>query len=225
MALTVYRIRLKGFRSLPEAINTRYGPLACISYSLAILYRLEQEVWSNAIVVADFYGEQNSWEWWTAAIVCTAIPCVYVFIGGLQSSLATDFVQGIVMCCFLFGILCSIAAKVDELDCQDRKDCNIITWNPVPGRSPFTLEGGQDLVLVGLLQGCLSYGFFDPVLTDRAFNLEPRTMFRAYMVGGALAALFIASFSIIGRLHPYHKILCCESSSKPTIVDDYFTIS
>ena len=198
VALSVYRIRRKGFKSFPEAINARYGPLACITYCLAILYRLEQEVWSNAIVVAGFYGDQNSWEWWTAASVCTVIPCVYVFVGGLQSSLATDFIQGLVMICFLLGILIAIGVKSKDLNCGERPDCNLITWNPVPGRSPFSLEGGQDLVLVGLLQGCLSYGFFDPVLTDRAFNLEPSVMFKAYMVGGFLSAIFIASFSIIG---------------------------
>lgn len=60
VALSVYRMRQKGFKSLPEAINARYGSLACITYSLAILYRLEQEVWSNALVVAGFYGDQGS---------------------------------------------------------------------------------------------------------------------------------------------------------------------
>lgn len=35
-------------------------------------------------------------------------------------------------------------------------------WSPRPR---WTLEGGLDLLVVGLLQGALSYPFFDPVLT------------------------------------------------------------
>ena len=44
----------------------------------------------------------------------------------------------------------------------------------------------MDLVVVGLLQGCFSYGFMDPVLTDRAFLLEPRAMVKAYISGGTI---------------------------------------
>jgi hypothetical protein len=47
----------KGYRSLPEAINERYGSLATLSFGLAVFFRLFQEVWSNAIVVAGFYGD------------------------------------------------------------------------------------------------------------------------------------------------------------------------
>lgn len=32
----------------------------------------------------------------------------------------------------------------------------------------WTLEGGRDLVIVGLMQGALSYPFFDPVLTGKS---------------------------------------------------------
>jgi Na+/proline symporter len=169
-------MRKKGFSSLPEAINARYGSMACITFFLAILYRLEQEVWSNALVVASFYGVEGSWSWWTAASVCTVIPCVYVFIGGLRSSLLTDMMQGIVKSLFLIGTLIAIGVAVKKLDCGERTDCNVFLWNPVQKRNPFSLEGGQDLALVGLLQGCLSYGFFDPVLTDRAFMIEPKMM-------------------------------------------------
>jgi hypothetical protein len=34
----------------------RYGTLAVISFGLAVAFRLYQEVWSNAIVVAGFFG-------------------------------------------------------------------------------------------------------------------------------------------------------------------------
>jgi hypothetical protein len=34
----------------------RYGTLAVISFGLAVAFRLYQEVWSNAIVIAGFFG-------------------------------------------------------------------------------------------------------------------------------------------------------------------------
>jgi SSS family solute:Na+ symporter len=56
-AVVIYLLRTrKGYRSLPEAINERYGSLATVSFGLAVLFRLFQEVWSNALVVGGFYG-------------------------------------------------------------------------------------------------------------------------------------------------------------------------
>jgi hypothetical protein len=35
-----------------------------VAFGLAVAYRLEQEVWSNSLVVASFYGPVNSgWAW------------------------------------------------------------------------------------------------------------------------------------------------------------------
>lgn len=45
----------------------------------------------------------------------------------------------------------------------------------------------MDLLIVGVLQGTLSYPFFDPVLTDRCFLSSPKTMARAFTVGGLAA--------------------------------------
>jgi hypothetical protein len=46
--------------------------------------------------------------------------------------------------------------------------------------------------------GCLSYPFFDPVLTDRAFLAAPRTMLGAFLLGGVIAAVFIFFFGFVG---------------------------
>jgi hypothetical protein len=35
----------------------------------------------------------------------------------------------------------------------------------------WSLEGGMDMLIVGLLQGALSYPFFDPVLTGEGGGL------------------------------------------------------
>lgn len=64
MGIVIYLIRTrKGYRSLPEAINERYGSMATLAFGLAVLFRLYQEVWSNALVVAGFYGEEvGQWD-------------------------------------------------------------------------------------------------------------------------------------------------------------------
>ena len=62
----------KGYRSLPEAINERYGSMATLAFGLAVLFRLYQEVWSNALVVAGFYGEEVG-QWVQHG--CCAITC------------------------------------------------------------------------------------------------------------------------------------------------------
>ncbi len=79
-----------------------------------------------------------------------------------------------------------------------RARSDLLSWNPAPSREVWSLEGGIDLVLVGLLQGMLSYPFFDPVLTDRTFLASPKTMLKAFISGGTLAAGFIVMFSLIG---------------------------
>lgn len=58
VGIVIYFIRTRqGYRSLPEAINERYGSMATLAFGLAVLFRLYQEVWSNALVVAGFYGD------------------------------------------------------------------------------------------------------------------------------------------------------------------------
>lgn len=202
VAIVCYFIRKQGYSSLPEAINDRYGPLACLSFSCAVLYRLYQEVWSNSTVVASFYGAHDTTEWWLAAIISTVIPFIYVFLGGLRSSLRSDALQAVLAILLLIVVLSVIGGDVSDLkdacEAQNRDGCGILSWDPKPGVSSWSWKGGLDLFVVGLLQGCLSYGFFDPVLTDRAFLAEPGTMVRAFCLGGLISGLFITFFSLIG---------------------------
>ena len=62
----------------------------------------------------------------------------------------------------------------------------------IPAASTLELTGGA------CLQGCFSYPFFDPVLTDRAFLAKPSTMLGAFLLGGFIAAIFIFSFGFVG---------------------------
>jgi hypothetical protein len=61
----------------------------------------------------------------------------------------------------------------------------------------FKLAAGVDLLLVALLQ-VISYPFHDPVLTDRAFITEEKTMLRAMVASGVLGFVCIFAFSLVG---------------------------
>ncbi|CAM9272467.1 unnamed protein product [Chrysoparadoxa australica] len=202
VAFTVYQLRKQGYHCLSEAVNHRYGHAATVTFGLTILYRLYQEIWSNSIVVASFYGEFHSFNWWLAAILSTAIPLAYVGIGGMRSSLLSDFVQAGSAVAFMAVILSVIFIQTNDLDCSaipaNSSRCSLWTWNPVPGRERWSLEGGLDLLAVSLMQGCTSYGFMDPVLTDRAFLIEPKRMVKAFILGGSVAGAFILLFSLFG---------------------------
>ena len=66
-------------------------------------------------------------------------------------------------------------------------------------RAAARLQGdaaSQDIA--ALVQGFISYPFHDPVLTDRSFLSTPRTMFAAFLAGGALSFTFIVLFSGVG---------------------------
>lgn len=112
-ALVGYVLRTRaGFQSLPTAIERCYGPLATLGFGLALMYRLWNEIWSNSVVVASFYGPVHSPMWWAAAMVSTAIPAVYVLMGGMRSSLVSDVLQAGLGLLFLFVILGLIGERM-----------------------------------------------------------------------------------------------------------------
>ena len=86
VGIVIYLIRTRqGYRSLPEAINERYGSLATLAFGLAVLFRLYQEVWSDALVVGGFYGDE--------VISLKSIRCAYFGIG------KTDHWHLVWLCC------------------------------------------------------------------------------------------------------------------------------
>ncbi|KAK9831522.1 hypothetical protein WJX81_005358 [Elliptochloris bilobata] len=242
VAVVIYLLRTRrGVRSLPLAINERYGSLATLSFGLAVLFRLFQEVWSNALVVGGFYGPAHSREWWLGAVLSTAIPVVYAFTGGMRASIMTDSTQIVITIGFLIVVMivigihtpvdlatfnpagtCALAgaaassaasysgcaaaggAEVASHVVQDASRALFSFTNAtcsyptIPTQQMWSLEGGVDLLIVGVLQGCGGYPFFDPVLTDRAFLAEPRTMLWAFMLGGVVAGAFIILFGLLG---------------------------
>lgn len=188
-AVVGYVLRTKhGFTSLPQAIERCYGPGATVCFSLALLFRLWNEIWSNSVVVAAFYGPVHSAHWWLAVLFSTAIPAVYVMMGGMRASLFSDQLQALLGVIFLFIILGLIGGEMPG-------GINAVWTYAPPGG---WLDGGSTLLACALLQGMVSYPFHDPVLTDRAFLSRPRTMVAAFVVGGAIAGTFIILFSAVG---------------------------
>jgi len=184
-AAVIYRLRMMGYKSLPAAIQSNYGSTSMIFFALAVLYRLYNEVWSNSLVVSSFFtSESHSSEYWWSNILSTAIPLVYVLMGGLKSSLYSDVLQAIMFILGLVVVLISVGIQHSENNVLkgylegNHTSSSFMNYNPAGtshDRNPLTLAGGMDLLITGALQGALSYPFFDPVLTDRAFLANPKT--------------------------------------------------
>ncbi|MFQ5796276.1 MAG: sodium:solute symporter [Candidatus Bipolaricaulia bacterium] len=185
-AFVIYRLRVRGgFRSVHHFLSTRYGLAASLAFTLAILIRLMNEIWSNTAVVAAYFGPQGSSPYLLSVLVVTAFTVYYTAKGGLRSSILTDGVQMALAAFMLFFILGLIFPGL-------RAERTAIVEASV-----FSLRNGVDLLLVALLQ-VLSYPFHDPVLTDRGFVSKPRAMRKAFLTAGGLGVVFIFLFSLVG---------------------------
>ncbi|MCB1959731.1 MAG: hypothetical protein KDE68_04270 [Rhodocyclaceae bacterium] len=180
----IYRLRTReGATGLVPFLIGKYGRLAALAFSAAILVRLYNEVWSNTAVVGGYYGDSGSFAFIAAALLFTGAVLLYSLKGGLRSSIFTDVIQAVVFALFLALVLVWI----------------VPTHGPVAllSEGRFALDAGADLLLVALLQ-VLSYPFHDPVLTDRAFITREKTMLRAFVVAGVLGFFAILAFSLVG---------------------------
>jgi Na+/proline symporter len=161
----------------------RYGRAAAIAFALAIFIRLYNEVWSNTAVVGAYYGEAGGWQFIGAALLFTVATLLYSLKGGLRSSIVTDIVQGLVFVIVL-GLVLFLVLPAHGM-------------TTLVSAGEFKLNAGVDLLLVAMVQ-VLSYPFHDPVLTDRAFITNEKTMLRAMIVAGVLGFICIFAFSLVG---------------------------
>ena len=180
----IYWIRTRtNARSLPEFLTQKYGAWATLAFMLVILFRLMNEVWSNTAVVGTYFGASGTGGYFAGALVFTALTLLYSLRGGLRSSILTDAIQfalGVFLLVFVIGLVVPSSGAV-----------------PLFQSGHWTLRGGVDLFLVALIQS-FSYPFHDPVLTDRGFITNPRTMLRSYLLAGVIAAAFITLFGLVG---------------------------
>lgn len=180
----IYRLRTKCRASgLVSFLTENYGKTASIAFSAAILIRLFNEVWSNTSVVGGYYGESGSKGFIIAAILFTVITLLYSVKGGLRSSIVTDSIQAVIFIFFVAWVVALILPKH--------------SIGEIVHTGSWKLDTGVDMLLVSALQ-ILSYPFHDPVLTDRGFISEEKTMLKAFVVSGLLGFVAIVIFSFIG---------------------------
>lgn len=161
----------------------RYGRGAALAFTVAILVRLYNEVWSNSAVVGGYYGPAGSPAFIGAALLFTAATLFYSIKGGLRGSIFTDVIQTGLFVVFLFAVL-FLVLPGQEL-------------GPLLSQGHFALDAGVDLLLVAGLQ-IFSYPFHDPVLTDRGFITEEKSMLRSFVVAGLAGFIAILGFSLVG---------------------------
>ncbi len=180
----IYRLRTRhGAQGLVSFIIGRYGRLAALAFSAAILIRLYNEIWSNSSVVGAYFGKPGSAAFIGAALLFTAVTLAYSLKGGLRSSIVTDVVQALLFVIVLAVVLVYVLPQHGT--------------GALLSVGEFRLDAGADLLLVALLQ-VLSYPFHDPVLTDRGFITEEKAMLRAFIVAGILGFICIFAFSLVG---------------------------
>ena len=182
--LVIYWLRTRhGATGLVSFLITRYGRLAALAFTLAILIRLYNEVWSNTAVVGAYYGKAGEWTFIASALLFTAATLLYSLKGGLRSSIVTDVIQAMLFV-FVLGVVLFLVLPKHGLG-------TLLTVGD------FRLNAGVDLLLVALLQ-VVSYPFHDPVLTDRGFITREKPMLRAMIVAGVLGFICIFAFSLVG---------------------------
>ncbi|MCQ4322207.1 sodium:solute symporter [Stutzerimonas stutzeri] len=180
----IYRLRRHfGATGLVSFLQQHYGRAAALAFSAAILIRLFNEVWSNTAVVGGYYGATGSLPFILAALLFTAVTLGYSLRGGLRSSILTDAAQAAIFVIALGLVLGLVLPRHTAAE--------------LASTSRWALDAGVDLLLVAGLQ-LFSYPFHDPVLTDRGFITEERSMRRSFFAAGLLGFVAILAFSLIG---------------------------
>lgn len=182
----IYQLRVKGgYNSIHEFLTSKFGKNAMALFSILILIRLFNEIWSNTMVIGSYFGPAGSMPYFAAILVFTTLTLAYSLKGGMSSSLFTDAIQMILFSVLLLIILFQVFSIGD------------FTASAVVSSSTWSFELGLNLLFAALLQ-CFSYPFHDPVLTDRGFITEPKVMRKSFFFASILGVLCIILFSIIG---------------------------
>lgn len=182
----IYQLRTKGnFKSIHEFLTSKFGKKAVALFSVLIAFRLFNEVWSNTMVIGNYFGAQGSATYYWAIIVFTFLTLSYALKGGLSSSIFTDVIQMVLFSVLLIIILSTIFST-DNFSTSD-----IIT------SGTWSFEMGLNLFFAALLQS-FSYPFHDPVLTDRGFITSPKVTRKSFLWAALLGAFCIIFFSFIG---------------------------
>jgi Na+/proline symporter len=184
VGVTIYFIRTRGgWGSLSSFLVAKYGAFCAKLFLAAIAIRLFNEIWSNTKVGGLYFGAEGSTGYWIAVAAITGFTLYYSWRGGLRSSLLTDGAQMVLAAVLLVVVLATVGPGLVD------------TGLPVVD-GPTTMAGSTFLCLA--LVQCLSYGFHDPVMTDRAFITNPKRMVKGFVLAGLVSGGFILLFSLVG---------------------------
>jgi Na+/proline symporter len=197
--IVIYNMRIKaGVKSLHEFIRTKFGKSAVQLFSLLIIFRLFNEVWSNTMVIGSYFGNHGTFPYFFAILIFTITTLAYVIKGGMKSSLKTDLIQMFLFVIVLAVILGILLPKNHSA-------------NQYLNSGSWTIDNGINLLFVGLIQ-VFSYPFHDPVLTDRGFISSPKITLRSFALASFFGVIFIILFSLIGVYAKLNKIEGGESA-------------
>ncbi len=184
--IIIYQMRTKGdYTSIHQFLTHKFGKQAMLIFSILIIIRLFNEVWSNTMVIGSYFGTQGSWEYYISILVFTFLVLAYSLKGGLSSSVFTDVIQMVLFSILLLIILWNVFS------------IESFTITKVIHSSTWSFEFGLNLFFAALLQS-FSYPFHDPVLTDRAFISSPKVTRKSFLWASFLGGLCIVLFSTIG---------------------------
>lgn len=184
VGVTVYFIRTRwNYASLAEFLTAKYGLFCAKLFLGAIAIRLFNEVWSNTKVGALYFGAEGSEGYWIAVAAITGFTLFYSWRGGLRSSLLTDGAQMLLAAVLLVLVLLAVGPG--------------LAMDGLPQIPAAVSAGGITFAGLALVQ-VLSYGFHDPVLTDRAFITKPKTMLKGFVLAALVGGGFILLFSAVG---------------------------
>ena len=182
--VAIYIIRTRsGDASLPAFLARKYGATCAKLFIAAIAIRLFNEVWSNTKVAGLYFGTEGSSGYWIAVILVTAFTVFYSWRVGLRGSLLTDGGQMILAAVLLGGVMIFLLPEFSA--------------RGLPKFTPAASAAGWTFAGLAFVQ-VFSYPFHDPVLTDRAFITDPKTMLKGFVLAGLIGGGFIFLFGFIG---------------------------
>ncbi|GAB4025604.1 sodium:solute symporter family transporter [Spirosoma gilvum] len=196
-----------GYRSIHHFLESKFGASAVVVFTLLIMIRLYNEIWSNTIVIGSYFGAQGSADYYLAILVFTLLTLAYTLKGGMSSSIMTDVIQLSLFVVLLTVILGFILPRYGG------------SLKPFVTSGRWELNQGVDLLLVALVQ-CFSYPFHDPVLTDRGFISDTRTTQKAYIWAAVIGSLCIVFFSFVGIFARLNSL----TGEAPVAVARYFGV-
>jgi Na+/proline symporter len=182
--IAIYIIRTKsGDISLPAFLVRKYGATCAKLFIAAISIRLFNEVWSNTKVVGLYFGSEGSSGYWIAVALVTVFTVYYSWRAGLRGSLLTDGGQMILAAVLLGGVMIFLLPEFSA--------------RGLPEFAPGARAAGWTFAGLAFVQ-VFSYPFHDPVLTDRGFITDPKTMLKGFILAGLIGGAFIFVFGFIG---------------------------